>query len=933
MYDFLHDFHGPNAGYILDLYEQYRQDPNAVDAQTRAIFDQWQPPIETVGEVQAGVDKIAAVVNLAHSIRTYGHLGAHLDPLGTPPPGDPSLDSTTYGLNEDDLRRLPASLVGGPVAEGRTTAWDAISKLLDVYCSSIGYDYGHIRIPEERDWLREAAESGCFRSPITPLDPRKLLERLTQVEVFERFLHRTFPGKTRFSIEGLDIMVPILDEVIGGAAGNDICMIFIGMAHRGRLNVLTHVLQKPYSQILAEFKDPRGRFSPWDELGWTGDVKYHSGASGAVRGDGRDETVKLVICLPPNPSHLEHINPVVEGMARAADSGVEKPGQPVFYPRAALPILIHGDAAFPAQGIVAETLNLSRLEGYRTAGTIHIIANNQVGFTTNEAESRSTLYASDLAKGFKIPILHVNADDPEACLEAARTAFAYRHRFQSDFLIDLVGYRRFGHNEGDEPSFTQPAMYQKIRQHPSVRAIWAQTLVNTNVVEPELPEALVRQGMENLQRELDGLKPEESLKEPRPVPPPRGAARRVKTAVSLKRLKVLNEALLAVPKDFHLNPKLERSRNARRQALESRDQPTVDWATAEELALATILEDGIPIRLTGEDSVRGTFSQRHASFFDFETDRTFTPLQSIPQAKASFELVNSPLSENAAIGFEFGYNILNPRSLVIWEAQYGDFINVAQPVIDEFVVSARAKWGQLPALVLLLPHGNEGQGPDHSSARLERFLMLAEEGNMRIANPTSAAQYFHLLRRQAALLQTDPLPLIVLTPKGLLRNPHIFSRPQDLAEGGWQPVIDDINRQGQPEQVRKLILCNGRVWVDLISNEEYAQARDAAIVRLEQLHQFPVDEVKMVLERYQGLESVAWVQEEPRNMGAWDYLRPRLRSVIGDRWPLIYVGRPPSSSPAEGSFTWYQFNQQLLIRHAFRQVDESEKDGVLMEQG
>lgn len=940
MVDFIREFPGPNAGYILELYDRYRQDPESVDPKTRAFFDRWQPPSELTSSTeswrssgQIDLNKIVAVANLAQSIRTYGHLAAQLDPLGTPPPGDPSLEPGFYGLGEAELRSLPSSLVGGPVAERSKDVWETIEGLRKIYCSSIGYDYEHIHQPEERDWLRNAAETGRFRPPTVQTDVSALLERLTQVEVFERFLHRIFPGKTRFSIEGLDTLIPLLDEVIRGAVKSDICMIFIGMAHRGRLNVLAHIMQKPYSQILAEFKDPRGRFSPWDELGWTGDVKYHAGASEAVRGDDQDGTVKLIICMPPNPSHLEHVNPVVEGMGRAAQSQTNITGPPRLYPNAALPVLLHGDAAFPGQGVVAETLNLSRLPGYTTSGTVHIITNNQLGFTAEKGESRSTIYASDLAKGFKIPILHVNADDPEACLEAARTAFAYRDYFHSDFLIDLVGYRRYGHNEGDEPGFTQPHMYAVIKNHPTVRELWAKQLVDQGLIQPEYPARLVQEGMDALQGELERLKPDEALTEARPQAPPPGAARKVKTSVPLKRLKELNEGLLALPEDFHLNPKLERARKGRLDAFANPDEKTVDWATAEMLSFGTILQDGIAIRLSGEDVIRGTFSHRHASFYNIEVENVYTPLHSIPQAKASFEIINTPLTENALIGFEFGYNILAPDRLVIWEAQYGDFINVAQPELDEFLISARAKWGQTPSLVLLLPHGNEGQGPDHSSARLERFLKLAEEGSMRIANPTSAAQFFHLLRRQAALLTTDPLPLIVMTPKGLLRSPLYYSRPRDLSEGQWQTVVDDPQRQEHREQVRRVVLCTGRVWTDLVGNERYSQAQELAIVRVEQLHPFPLKDIQSILESYPSLEDVTWVQEEPRNMGVWDYARPRLREILENHWTLTYIGRPPSSSPAEGSYAWYQYNQESLIRHAYTHKDESQEDGVLMEKG
>ena len=913
--DIWNDFHGPNAGYVLELYDRYRQDPNAVDATTRAYFEQWTPPLEGVVAVPgAAVEKVMGAVNLAQAIRAYGHLAAQLDPLGSTPPGDPSLDPAAHGINTDDLRQLPSSLIGGPLAERTGNAWDAIQALRKVYSSTTGYDYDHLRIPEVREWLRDAAESGRFRPSKAPVDSVALLKRLTQVETFERFLHRIFPGKTRFSIEGLDMLVPILDEVIGEAAELSICTILIGMAHRGRLNVLAHILNKPYAHILAEFRDPVRRHSYGDELGWTGDVKYHKGQRRAVK---EGETIDLMITLPPNPSHVQSISPVLQGMARAADIQIDEPGPPQFHYLACLPILIHGDAAFPGEGVTAETLNFSGLPGYHTGGTIHIIANNQLGYTTRPEEGRSTLYASDLAKGFKIPIVHVNADDPIACIEAARLAFAYRDHFQRDFLIDLIGYRRYGHNEGDEPSFTQPVMYQKVDRHPSVREQWAKTLLQQNLIQEGQADGLVQQHMQELQQVLDSLEPKEEILEPQLQPPPPGMARRVKTAFHAEQLREINQALLQFPDDFVLNPKLERALQRRRQALEEMDELSIDWATAEDLAFASILQDGVAIRLTGQDVERGTFSQRHAVFHDAETGKKFIPFQALPQAKAAFEIYNSPLTENAALGFEYGYNISAPERLVIWEAQYGDFVNNGQMIIDEFIASGRAKWEQTPSLVLLLPHGSEGQGPDHSSARPERFLQLAAETNMRIANCTTAAQYFHLLRRQAALLKSDPLPLIVFTPKSLLRHPRVASSLRDLAEGHWQPVINDARGQQQPEQVRRVILCNGKMYVDLDKAEQRDKSPAIAIVRIEQLYPFPADDLKPALEAYPNLEEVIWVQEEPENMGAWEFVQSRLEQVTEKRWPVHYIGRPRSSSPAEGSAAWHRVNQQALIDQAY----------------
>jgi 2-oxoglutarate dehydrogenase E1 component len=915
--DIWQDFHGPNAGYVVELYERYRQDPMSVDPASRSLFERWTPPLDGAPALATRAietDIIVGAANLAQAIRGFGHLAAQLDPLGSPPPGDPALDPTSHGINQEDLRQLPASLVGGAIAGMTTTALEAIQTLRAIYCSTIGYHYEHIRAPGEREWLREAAEYGRFRPPDNPIHARALLERLTQVEAFEGFLHGFFPGKTRFSIEGLDMLVPVLDEIIGAAAEDEICTILIGMAHRGRLNVLSHVLEKPYTQILTEFQDPAANLTMRHELGWTGDVKYHKGARYALKGS---EFVQLMITMPPNPSHLEHVNPVVQGMARAAGTLVDEAGPPLFDACASLPILIHGDAAFSAQGVVAETLNMSRLVGYRTGGTVHIIANNQLGYTATPEECRSTRYASDLAKGFQIPIIHVNADDPQACIEAARTAFAYRARFEKDFLIDLIGYRRYGHNEGDEPSFTQPLMYKKIDQHPSVREQWAKVLQERGLLGEGEAEALMRQYTAALKEVMDRMEPEEEILEPQLEPPPPGAARRVETAISATQLRALNEALLQMPEGFALNRKLERVRRRRLDLFEDHDAAAVDWATAEDLACASILAEGVAIRLTGEDVERGTFSQRHAVLHDVQTGERFIPLQALPMARAAFEVVNSPLSENAAVGFEYGYSIQAPERLVIWEAQYGDFVNGAQVMIDEFITSARAKWEQTPSLVLLLPHGYEGQGPDHSSARLERFLQLAAEINIRVANPTTAAQYFHLLRRQAALLKTDPLPLIVLTPKSLLRHPHVASSVRDLAEGGWQPVIDDAEAQGRLEAVQRLVLCSGKFYVDLVTNERRGQHPGVAVVRLEQLYRFPVEELGGLLEKYPSLEEVVWAQEEPENMGAWSFARPQLDELIGGRWPLLYIGRPPGSSPAEGSASWHKVNQDALIERAY----------------
>ncbi len=931
-------FTGVNAGYVYDLYERYTRDPGSVDEATRTLFANWSPEIDDSprgGDGRVGpADASAAIAayTLAESIRRFGHLAAHLDPLGvTSPVGDPALHLQAHGLTAETLARLPASIVAGPAAEGAANALQAIERLRAIYCATTGHDYNHVFVPEERVWLRQAVESSQFRPPRDPINGVELVARITQVETFERFLHRTFPAKTRFSIEGLDLMIPILDEIISDAAAAGVQHVMIAMAHRGRLNVLAHVLQKPYAQVLAEFKDPLYARSGRIDLGWMGDVKYHAGARYESEAGGRPQS--LIISMPPNPSHLEAVDPVVAGMARAAGTSVEGSGRPAWHADRVLAIVIHGDAAFPGQGVVAETLNLSRLDGYDVGGTIHVIANNLLGFTAVPKESYSTSYASGLARGFKIPIIHVNADDPVACIEAARLAWAYRHRFRLDFLIDLVGYRRYGHNEGDEPAFTQPEIYQIVSGHPTVRDRYARHLADHGVLSLDEADAMVKRHMSVLESAYAALRPEQDYLPPLPDVPPRGAAERVQTAVPLERLVSLNRDLLRIPEGFSVHRKLERARQRRRTVLDQPDDRTVDWATAEELAFASLLEQGIAIRLTGEDVERGTFSQRHAVLHDAVSGDAHVPLGTLASARASFEIHNSPLSENATVGFEFGYNIQEPRHFVLWEAQYGDFINGAQAVLDEFVTSGRAKWGLSPSLTLLLPHGYEGQGPDHSSARLERFLQSAADTNMRVANCTTAAQYFHLLRRQALLLETDPLPLVVLTPKSLLRHPLTASAPRELAEGRFQRVLDDDQARAQAGKVRRVVLCSGKIYVDLVSSEQRKVSPDVAIVRVEQVYPFPTDQIREVLGGYLKLRDVCWVQEEPENMGAWEFARPLLESVLDGRWPLRYIGRVRNSSPSEGSAAWHGLNQRAIVEQTFDdKATSQEADRVLSKQ-
>jgi 2-oxoglutarate dehydrogenase E1 component len=919
----LEEFFGPNAGYVAELFDRYQTDAASVDPETRALFAAWlASPAPAAKPFPSSVDALdvsaaAGTAALAQAIRVFGHLGASLDPLGSPPPGDPQLDAASHGVDDELLARLPGRAVGGPVGRSATNAAVGIQALRTLYCSSTGYEFGHVQSPDERIWLTEAIEEGRFMPPHDAVDERGLLDRLTEVSAFERFLHRAYPGQTRFSVEGVGMMIPMLDELIARAAQSGTKSILLGMAHRGRLNVLAHVLGKPYSQVLAEFEG-RGRAlrsQPNDTLegGWSGDVKYHAGG----RQEYGDGASAVAVVMVPNPSHLELVDPVVQGMARAADEDRRRAGRPEQDEVTSLAVLIHGDASFMGQGIVAETLNLSGLAGYRTGGTLHLIANNQLGFTTAPSEDRSTLYASDLAKGFEIPVVHVNAQDPIACLAAVRLAVAYRARFGKDFLVDLIGYRRWGHNEGDEPSFTQPDMYQRIANTPTIRELFAEELVARGVVGADEPAALLKSGLDEFQRIREAVLARGVDAEPVPdlqidMNGKDGLASPLGSGPTLDTLRNLNAALLRFPDGFTMNPKLERSMSRRRVAFESPDAP-IDWGHAETLAFATLLGEGIPIRLTGQDAVRGTFSQRHLTYYDAKTGAPYTPLEALPTARASFDARNSPLSEAAALGFEYGYSVQADDSLVLWEGQYGDFINGAQAIIDEFIVSGQAKWGMLSGLVLLLPHAWEGQGPDHSSGRLERFLELSAEDNIRVVNCSTAGQYFHLLRRQAASLADRPRPLVVMTPKSLLRHPMAASRAADLAGGDFHPVIDDARAARQRSSVRRVVLCSGKVWTDLEGDARRADDESLAVVRVEELYPFPSAEIDTILRAYTHVREVIWLQEEPQNMGAWRFVETRLRDLLPSGVELRYIGRPEMASPSEGWSDAHAAEQRRIV--------------------
>ena len=840
---------------------------------------------------------VHAASTLVSRYRSHGHLAARLDPLDSEPEGDPGLDPEPLGLTPEIMARIPAKVLNMYVP-GATLA-DALPHLRETYCGTIAYEIEHIASHRQRVWLREHIESGAFRQPLTHEESRWLLRRLVKVDALERFMHKAYLGQHQFSIEGLDMTVPMLDELIKLSAAHGGKEVVIGMAHRGRLNVLAHNLGRSYETIFAEFEGASTLEAVTTiPQGGTGDVKYHHGAQGSYELDD-GETIR--VNLESNPSHLEYVYPVVEGATRAAQT--TRQGAHAHQDTdAAVPIAIHGDASFPAQGVVSETLNLQALDGYKVGGTVHLITNNQVGFTTDPDDARSTRWASDLAKGFDVPIVHVNADDVQACMSAVRLAFAFRQEFGHDVLIDLIGYRRFGHNESDEPAYTQPEMYAKIKAKKRVTELWADRLVAEGVVtqeEVELQAQEVWDKMTLLHQRLkakivaasehgDHATGEYELD--------RSPSPEVETAVPAARLHDLGEELLRVPDGFTVHPKLVKQLERRREAL-GEVAHTIDWAHAEALAFASLLTEGTPIRLTGQDTERGTFSQRHMVLHDAKTGQTVCPIQSLPDALAPLELHNSPLSELACMGFEYGYSQEAPETFVLWEAQFGDFVNSAQVIVDQFIASGLAKWGQTSRLTLLLPHGYEGSGPEHSSARLERFLALAAEGNIRVANPTTPAQYFHLLRRQARIAKQRPL--IVMTPKSLLRLPQATNSLADLAEGTrFQPVLAEPGVNDA--EVTRLILCTGKVYYDLVGHPDRASHPGLAVARVELLYPFPEAQILELIRRYPKLTEVVWVQEEPRNVGARAHMFPRLMQIMPHDIHFGFIGRPERASPGEG---------------------------------
>jgi 2-oxoglutarate dehydrogenase E1 component len=861
----------------------------------------------------AEIAKEAGIMQMINAYRVRGHLIADLDPLGHEPSYHPELDPETYGLTIWDLDRefLTGSL-GETIGEGApkpvATLREILETLRQTYCGKIGPEYMNIQVPEQKRWLQRRMEHQANNWPLGRETRLRILANLFAAEEFEHFLHSRFVGQKRFALEGGETALAILEEVLERASGNNVHEIVMGMAHRGRLNLLVNVVGKDVKQVFSEFE---GEMDPSSTQG-SGDVKYHLGASGVRKTAGGRE---IVVSIAPNPSHLEAVDPVVEGIVRPKQDRLGDAAR-----ERVIPVLVHGDAAFAGQGVVAETLNLSQLDGYSTGGTVHLIINNQIGFTTLPDESRSSPYSTDVARGVQAPIFHVNGDDPEAAVRVTQTAFDFRQAFKKDVVIDMICYRRHGHNEGDDPSYTQPILYRKIKEHPSVARLYSERLVSEGVLSAEEAEALRRSFAQRLADAYDEAQKKIEhfeLQELSAVPSEEISNFCPRTAVNHAVLERVTRAMTQFPESFHLHPKLRGFVEKRREAV-AKDGP-IDWAFGEALAFGTLALEGTPVRLSGQDSGRGTFSQRHLAFYDSETGRRYVPLQHISPDQARFEVFDSSLSEYAVLGFEFGYSVADPLSLVIWEAQFGDFANGAQIMIDQFISSAESKWGQPSGLVMLLPHGYEGQGPEHSSARIERYLTLCAENNLLVANCTTPANYFHLLRRQ---MYGGPdrrgmrKPLVVFTPKSLLRHPRATSPVRDFLSGGFAEILGDEPAQ-DVSRVSRVVFCSGKIYYDLAAARQERKAEHVALVRVEQLYPFAADRARDILARYPATAEVAWAQEEPRNMGAWRFMREFLQPLVDSTHREIrYVGRPESASPATGSGKRHQQEQAEIANDA-----------------
>jgi len=884
-----------NPEYVDALYREYLRDPSTVDERWALVFAGFDLALRDGARPGGSIDE------LVHTYRELGHLVADLDPLGGSPREHPLLRLSELGFTERDLDRVVdwAPFKGGT----RGPLRELIAALRETYGGTLGVEYLSVADKARREWLQERLEPRRNHPELSADDRRAILERLVTAELFEQFLQARYPGQKRFSLEGGEALITLLDALVEETARLEVAEMVLGMAHRGRLNVLAHVLEKPYEMIFAEFE---GAPLPDDILG-DGDVKYHLGYS-------RDRRTRsgadIHLSLTSNPSHLESVNPVVEGIVRAKQAYRNDHDR-----HRVAPVLLHGDAAFVGQGIVYETLALSPLPGFTTGGTVHVIVNNQIGFTTSPEEYLFTRYPSDPAQVLRAPVFHVNADDPEAAVQAARLAAGYRQAFRADVFIDFVCYRRHGHNELDDPTLTQPVMYEQIRNHPSVVARYMKRLVEAGVVD----EAQLAEVRKTRRAALEAALATARTEMPRQQVFAFGGVWRglgwagddfhADTRVPTERLRAVADALVRLPDDFTPNPRVRKLLEDR-QARVARGEG-LDWGTAETLAYGSLLLEGTPVRISGQDTVRGTFGHRHAAIFDAKDGRSWVPLNHVQGEQAELEAINSPLSEAAVLGFEYGVSSGDPRRLTIWEAQFGDFVNSAQVIIDQFIASGESKWQRMSGLVLLLPHGYEGQGSEHSSARLERFLQLCADRNMQIIVPTTPAQIFHALRRQ--IHRGFRKPLVVMSPKSLLRHPQAVSSLGELTDGGFQLTLDDPRPPSAP---RRLVVCTGKIFYALDAARREKQRDDVALVRVEQLYPFPTEEVRGLLERYAAATEVCWVQEEPANQGAWWFVRPLLSPLLRPDVRFSYIGRVEAAGVATGSHHVHQAEEQAILEQA-----------------
>jgi len=862
----------------------------------------YQPGIFEGGANKEEIEKQARVLQLINYYRVRGHLIANLDPLGSKIHYHAELDPATFNLTIWDLDRT--FITGGFGGTPTSTLRDILDVLQKTYCEKIGVEYMHIQNPAEKIWLQNMMEP-VKNTPNFDIETKKvILQKLIMAETFEHFIHNRFIGHKRFSLEGSETLIPVLDLILNEASKYNVVEAVLGMAHRGRLNVLSNIIGKSYDSIFSEFED----IADPNSIEGSGDVKYHLGATGKYK---TRNGKSIIVSVASNPSHLEWVNPVVEGIARAKQTRLGK-GQGKV-----MPLLIHGDAAFSGQGVVAETLNLSQLKGYRTGGTIHIIINNQIGFTTTPEDARSSVYATDVAKMIQAPIFHVNGDDPEVALWVAKLALEYKYMFKKDVVIDLFGYRRHGHNEGDEPGFTQPLLYEQIKTHPSVRNIYSEALIQNKILVKDEIDIMNKEIEDKLSEAFDKIKKKShTFNADNPLAVTKEKVDSVKpvkdTFISEDLLRQVIEGTTRIPEGFNVHPKLKKFLDKRRDLLSSPDE--VDWAFAETLAFGSLLLENTPVRLSGQDSVRGTFSQRHLALTDINSGQEHIPLNYMKKEQANVEALDSFLSEAAVLGFEYGYSTADPLALVIWEAQFGDFANGAQIIIDNFIVASYEKWNLPNSIVMLLPHGYEGQGPEHSSARLERFLILCAEDNMQVCNVSTPAQYFHLLRRQVKHAANKPL--VIMTPKSLLRHAEAKSTKKEFLTGKFYEVIDDLTVNDK-SKISSLIFTSGKVFYELIKYRSDNKITNTAIIRVEQFYPFNSDEIKKIIHSYSNANKVIWVQEEPKNMGAWNFLWHRLQEIILSGQKVNYAGRPESASPAVGSAKISKQQQEELIKQAF----------------